>query len=77
MVVTVCHVFGVLPEEALRMTYRHFIMLYSRSDDMDRRHAMYTAMAFNEPQRLWTSVSRPIKVNENNLDELLMAVNGR
>ncbi|KEJ91685.1 hypothetical protein JS73_08940 [Synergistes jonesii] len=72
-----CFVYGYLPEEILAMKYRHFLMLARRIDANERRRAVYTALAFNEPGALSEQEGSKETVKDFSVDELLADCNGK
>lgn len=47
-----CHVYGYTPADVLHMAYTHFLTLVEYLDRVEREHAKYAALAFNNPNEL-------------------------
>lgn len=71
-----CHAYGYLPSAVLGMAYRHFTLLAAQADLLERRRAMYTALAFHDPKQLQPEQKKIIKANKKNAAEILRLVNG-
>ncbi|MCR5336509.1 MAG: hypothetical protein K6E42_08155 [Synergistes sp.] len=70
-----CFVYGYLPKDLLAMKYRHFIMLAKRIETNERRRAIYTAVAFNDPSALAESLPEE-KVKDFRVEDILADCNG-
>lgn len=76
----VCHVYGWLPEQVLSMTYSHFMLCVRSIERLEAERAFFTALAFNDPQKLGTIISasgRPKKPAAFDVNDFLKTVNGR
>ena len=72
--------YGFLPSQVLDMTYSHFMMLVKRAERMEAQRAFFTALAFNDPQKLGAIIetsARPKEPEKLDVDEFLKTVNGR
>ena len=62
------------------MAYRHFLLLAGSIDRLERRRAMYTALAFHDPKKLQQQEEQPtgktIKASKETAAEILRLVNG-
>ncbi len=62
------------------MTYSHFMMCAGRVERLEAERAFFTALAFNDPQRLGAIISasgRPKEPEKLDMNDFLKTVNGR
>ncbi len=72
--------YGYLPSQVLDMAYSHFMMLARRTERLEAERAFFTALAFNDPQRLGAIISasgRPKEPEKLDMNDFLKTVNGR